>query len=360
MSIPLKSNQFAFNAQLKAFAADKKSRMTPKTATTAETTGPHVKLVQNALIDLGFHAGLSSTAREALFAELNAGRYGPSTAAVVQAFKSAPPKPILSPGQRAADNILDIPALDALDTRMQAKEAKERPVKPISADILIYLSGVQTPGGTLLDYKTPDTSGYLMRKPMKDIAARRPKAEFCAIGGSLVQKEMLAGYFLFRNFIEAERTNPPGRVVVYGYSAGANNALEYCRMLEAENLARAITKEPPFVIDMLITVDAAVRRDMPLGITRTVAGCVMQNINFFQTIPTPKWGSRARGGPNTPLTSLITGKTPFIENHNLDRELYLYNGGSPHAQVERASLSRCEKRIESCLKPVFFENATRR
>jgi hypothetical protein len=121
-------------------------------------------------------------------------------------------------------------------------------------------------------------------------------------------------------FIQAcdEYTPPDSKLIIYGYSAGAANALDLCRYFdswynswetrEKEAWARNYGRKTPafdkVIVDLLITVDAAARGGTA-NINRTVADCVQRNENYFQKNLIPwnpipgKETARSEGGPNS-------------------------------------------------------------
>ena len=281
------------------------------------------------------------------------GVFGSSTRAAVLKYKS-------ERGTRrtgsALDGIVGRGTFSVLDNDIIRVEggAVPKPQVPKPAvrnDILIFLSGVQTPGGTELDDTTPDTSGFLERKHMKALADKAPHAVFKAVGGALQFDEMEAGWVIVKKFILDNLAKPQGKLIIYGYSAGGTNALEFTRRIEAENLVRQVFDRPPIEVTLLVTVDAADRTDAPLKVVRAVGGSVSANLNFFQTRASPGLGSGAHGGPNIGLPSTITGKSPFIQNRDITSELDIVSASSSHNQVEKASLKRCQQAIEFALNP---------
>jgi len=242
------------------------------------------------------------------------GVFGSSTRAAVLKYKSE--RGTKRTGS-ALDDVVGRGTFSVLDNDIIRVEGgvvpKPQVPKPaVRNDILIFLSGVQTPGGTELDDTTPGTSGFPERRHMKALADKAPHAVF---------------------------------------RAGGTNAREFTRRLEAESLVRQVFDRPPIEVTLLVTVDAADRTDAPLKIVRAVGGCVSANLNFFQMRASPGFGSGAHGSPNIGLPSTITGKSPFIQNRGITNELAITAASSSRAQVEKASLKRCQQAIEFALNP---------
>jgi len=78
--------------------------------------GDHVKKIQTALNALSAGSG-----RENFNLKVD-GKYGPKTAAAVQAYKSAPQRRILGPGQTKPDNIVGKRTIKSLDDEMDILE----------------------------------------------------------------------------------------------------------------------------------------------------------------------------------------------------------------------------------------------
>lgn len=103
--------------------------------------------------------------------------------------------------------------------------------------------------------------------------------------GALDSAEMMESALTFVR----EKSNPKGKLIVYGYSAGGANALDLARELE-----RRKQPSPNLVIDLLITIDA-----YRSGITHTdrrVPNNVARSINIFQKYA--QFGTGSYGGPS--------------------------------------------------------------
>ncbi|GLS19608.1 hypothetical protein GCM10007874_26250 [Labrys miyagiensis] len=114
--MPLNSRTFAGDSKLEACLVDDAAHLT------IGAQGEHVAKVQSAVIYLD---GLDIDA-----AELQAGRYGPSTAAAVLKFKTA--RSIINRAyQQSADNIVGKMTIKALDDELFAAENATVQVVPI-------------------------------------------------------------------------------------------------------------------------------------------------------------------------------------------------------------------------------------
>lgn len=108
----LQSNLLAGDARLEACATSNPDHVTPGSA------GPFVRKIQGAVM------ALDGTSIDQV--ELDAGRYGPSTAAAVLAYKQA--RDIINRTyQTQADNVVGIMTIKALDAELLANQV---PVKP--------------------------------------------------------------------------------------------------------------------------------------------------------------------------------------------------------------------------------------
>jgi peptidoglycan hydrolase-like protein with peptidoglycan-binding domain len=115
--------------------------------------GDHVKKIQTALNALSAGPG-----RENFNLKLD-GKYGPKTAAAVQAYKSAPQRNILGPGQTKPDNIVGKRTIKSLDDEMDVLE-NESPSQSslISSDVF----------GAPHDHRPcarPETDGEIEKAP---------------------------------------------------------------------------------------------------------------------------------------------------------------------------------------------------
>ena len=107
----LQSNLFANDRALEACSTQASAHVVPG------ATGPHVKKIQAALVFLG--------SRPIDKSEIDAGRYGPSTAAAVLALKKA--RDIVNRSyQTQADDIVGVMTIAALDRELKDKQAAPR------------------------------------------------------------------------------------------------------------------------------------------------------------------------------------------------------------------------------------------
>lgn len=340
MAAPPASTMFAGNQRLRDCSQKNSFHIVPG------ERGPHVQLIQNALVSLLYHTVLSETEQRALDKEVEQSFYGPRTAKVVVHYKRSQTPMLLGPGQTVPDNIVGIRTISKLDDDVKAFDPEP---EPDPCDILIFFSGVQTPGGSELK-DPPNSSAFLMCRPMKAMAEGRKNAKFLAIGGALQAGEATNGISLAKNFLIDNVTPNPGRHVVYGYSAGGTNSLALTRELDDLNAERKTKGLQKISIHLLVTVDAADRRDMPLKVERKVGGCVYVNWNYFQLSPSANPWSGAHGGRNVGLKD-SEGREATLHNRDLSWEcsFLLDPGHSQHAQVEKISLERCKKHIQRSL-----------
>jgi hypothetical protein len=108
----LKSNLFAGDARLERCATSNPDHVT------RGAVGSHVRKIQSALVAVG-DAAIDQ-------AELDAGRYGPSTAQAVLAYKTE--RDIVNRSyETAADDIVGIMTIKALDAELLANQVEEKP-----------------------------------------------------------------------------------------------------------------------------------------------------------------------------------------------------------------------------------------
>ena len=109
--MPLISNLFKDNQRLQACLVSDPAHVTP------ESTGEHVRLIQFALLDIE-DAPIAQT-------ELDAQRYGPTTAAAVLAFKKK--RNIINRAyQSSPDNVVGKMTINALDKAMYERQYTPR------------------------------------------------------------------------------------------------------------------------------------------------------------------------------------------------------------------------------------------
>jgi peptidoglycan hydrolase-like protein with peptidoglycan-binding domain len=294
-------------------------------------TGPHVRRIQDALetltsVDLSKEYGV----------------YGKDTATAVTNYKNSKTPKIVQSWQSSADPIVGKRTIIALDQDMVRVEAgrgrgvipREKEQLP-AIDILLFFSGFVVPGGDEITVAHND-GGFRAHNPMRALGARAGfEKRYKAFQGSLdVDKGMTAA----QEFIVTELDRRPvGKIIMYGYSAGGSNCLQLCRALEALNGDRKTANKPLIVVNLLVTVDAAERTDHPKKVDRSVAGCVVKNMNYFQTQGSLLGG--AHGGPNRAVPSAVTGTSPIIKDIDMTSKLTNFSKQSKHSQVEDMSLT---------------------
>src|SRR5262249_38631628 len=131
-------------------------------------------------------------------------------------------------------------------------------------------------------------------------------------------------------------------VILYGYSAGGKQVLEICQRLEfSSNRLRNQQGRPLIVVDLLVTVDAAAKRQT---FSRVVHGCVRQNLNFFQTKASL---NGSHGDVNTALTSAFNGNTPVLVAVPMDGEFAGIADRNRHGLMQ----DRAHPRAMDAIKP---------
>jgi hypothetical protein len=149
---------------------------------------------------------------------------------------------------------------------------------------------------------------------------------------------------LIANVKESFRANfrPNAKIVIYGYSAGAYNALQVCRMLNnfrydyqthqlVENTSWVLPTEdrPQVVVDLLLTVDAVKNQLTDQGVSGnpfwgvTVPGCVHWCVNYYQTEGNPN-DQEGGTGPE------MQGRAGHVFNVRVRN---FPSDGTPHNQI---------------------------
>lgn len=203
------------------------------------------------------------------------GRVGPDTLNKMQEGLGAPPAPPPKP---------------------EEPHGQLMPLEP-PPDTLVFITGFADdgvgPDGTSLGGKTfrdPGVGG----PQCTDFAALHRngrKNRFLGVFGSL---NTSAGINFAVEFITRER-NRDAKILLYGYSAGAENLLKVTRAIDSFNTGRE--EGDQVRVDLLITNDAAAKSST-LFIDRKVGDCVIRNLNLFQTDSgLNPLGSK--GGPNS-------------------------------------------------------------
>jgi hypothetical protein len=302
--------------------------------------GEHIAVVQDALIQLNQDAFLDAEDVPKFQAETAGGLYGPITAKVVESYKNNhKPRPILQPWQKTADNVVGKQTISFLDDDMAALEGLPPvPTPKAPADVFIFFSGVQDSpsAGAALD-DTAVGNGFLMRPPMKKKAEERPNGKFLAIGGGLRRDQEEAGIALALKFLRDNMSSPPGKHIVYGFSAGGTNALNLALRIDEFNKNKP-KEAAKLRIDRLVTVDASTKNDSTVKKTTIVGGCVRRCANFFQQEPRPQLDGV--GGTSLTPGKDSDGESPSISpNRRLDdRALGRPIPGTAHRKIEEVTI----------------------
>ena len=309
--------------------------------------GDHIGLVQDALIQLNQHAFLDAKDAASFTAEAAGAFYGPITAKVVESYKNNhKPKPILQPWQKTADNVVGRQTISFLDDDMAALEGIPPAPEPKPAtNIFIFFSGVQD--GPSAGAELDDTAvghGFLMRPEMKTIAKNK-NGKFLAIGGGLRRDQEESGIARAFKFLRDNMSTPPGKHIVYGFSAGGTNSLNLALRIDEFNKNKP-KDAAKLRIDKLVTVDASTKNDSTVRKTTIVGGCVRRCANFFQQEARPQ--SDGVGGSFLSAGKDSDGESPSISpNRRLDdRALGRPLPGAAHREIERVTLGECKSQIE--------------
>jgi hypothetical protein len=180
------------------------------------------------------------------------------------------------------------------------------------ADFFLYFSGVQGGRGATASSGVDDIAKGGKRLAPTDLPAdvrAQRGLELIKLGwfGSVKNKAGINEAFNLMNG-NSRYDAEVSRLVIYGHSAGAANALDLCRLLD--------TAKPEVKVDLLVTVDAAAQEKTD-SINRNVADCVKRNINFWQDASSIASAlSWSRGAKNTgkcnPDNREIKGKQKFV------------------------------------------------
>jgi hypothetical protein len=198
--------------------------------------------------------------------------------------------------------------------------------------VYIFIGGYKSPGGVRCA-DDANENGYKMNGPMKNLSDGAV-GKYLGLEGTIDSATTVNnGWSLLHGFL-LQNVKTDGKLIIYGYSAGGNNALEFCRRIEAANVTRSASSQPLIKVDLLITVDPAGRTDKGVPVNGLVAGCVVKNVNYYQT---QTFWTHARstrtsvGGPGQ------GGTTPNISNTDLTDSLSL-GTTSKHEQIEDYTL----------------------
>ncbi|MGL4552834.1 MAG: peptidoglycan-binding domain-containing protein [Gemmataceae bacterium] len=323
--MPLTSDHFAKQPKLEGALVADSQHIGPGAA---DDANKHVTKLQEALERI-VQVDLSA----------ERGRFGPRTTEAVKDFKNTRTPPLHQPWQKTADEFVGKRTMFALDAIMKEREGGGSPPSPApipppkdKVELLVYFSAVVAPGGDKITGE-PGGQGFRMFSPMNGLDKKEGfDKRFNGFQGSLSNNN---GVALAQTFI-TENFEAGSRLIVYGYSAGGTNALELCRKLDAANQARKDAGQPVIEVDLLVTVDAADQFGSAIKVDRRLAGSVKKNHNFFQTNLSPRG---ARGGPNEPIKSAVTGRVPATIPHDMTDSLNPDTLQSRHSLIEEKSHS---------------------
>lgn len=341
MAFPFRSNQFGGAEGLTRRKLDDCATKDPAHLVVG-AVGDHVALVQDALIQLGQHDFLTPEERASFDLEFQTQYYGNMTAKVVQNYKNNHKPKILQPWQQTADPVVGRRTISYLDDDMAALD-KLPPVPDRKlTDIFIFFSGVQDgpPAGEPLGNDAVG-HGFLMRPRMQAFARTRPDSRFLAIGGALTADRESAGISLAFRFLRDNMSSPPGKHVVYGFSAGGTNSLNLALDIDRANAVRT-PGTPKLRIDMLVTIDASTRTTSSVVNPKAVGGCVRRSANYFQQ-ETRIQLDGVGGFPHFPLSDR-DGESAFVSPNTrlTDRQLGFPLPGEAHRKIEEVTLDRSE------------------
>jgi hypothetical protein len=304
------------------------------------TVGEHVTIVQDALIQLGQHSFLDAAEQASFELEFQTQFYGNMTAKIVQNYKNNHTPKILQPWQSSADNVVGKQTIRFLDDDMAALEGRPPVPEKKATDIFIFFSGVQDgpPAGEPLGNDALG-HGFLMRPIMQSFALSRPNGKFLAIGGALTSDRESAGIRLATRFLRDNVSDPPGKHVIYGFSAGGTNSLNLSLDIDKLNALRA-PDSPKLRIDMLVTIDASTRTTSSVSNPKTVGGCVKRSANYFQQEIRPQ-GDGVGGSPHMAGRDRDAESPRIFPNVRLsERELRFPLPGQAHQRIEEVTLDR--------------------
>lgn len=211
------------------------------------------------------------------------------------------------------------------------------------ADFFLFFSGVQGGGswggGGVVDVRK---GGGALQQADVPWLAPRPGVPLIRQGWFGSIRNQRGVNEAFNNVVHSAQYDPgASRLVIYGHSAGAVNALELCRLFERHNTKAAADRR--VTVDLLVTVDAAAQEQTD-NIDRTVAACVKRNINFWQDegffASVLHW---SRGGPNSgpcnPDNRQIKG-THDVDGTRLD---------TSHSTIDRITWADAKREMQAAL-----------
>lgn len=171
------------------------------------------------------------------------------------------------------------------------------PLDDAPADLLVFITGFADDGvdannhplGGQAFFNAADGGPQCAEFAGVKRSSRRTK--FLGVFGSLATG---VGITRAIQFITRE-WEPQSKVLLYGYSAGAENLLSVTRGIDGSNTGRPADRQVR--VDLLITNDAAAKSST-IFIERKVGDCVARNLNLFQT-ETGLNPLGSKGGPNS-------------------------------------------------------------
>lgn len=133
---------------------------------------------------------------------------------------------------------------------------------------------------------------------------------------------------------KAQKANPNGKVIIYGYSYGGVLANHLAKRLDEKNIS----------VDLLITVDAANGRGSD-KVDRNISKNVKKNINYFEKNKSNSKFKRPIGSHGAANKGVRKGQ---VENHDYSSETF--NGeGLDHYNIDNATVNDVLKNIGDIL-----------
>ncbi len=161
---------------------------------------------------------------------------------------------------------------------------------------IVYFSGVVDDNGNGATELTGD-HGQDVLSDFEELHPP-PNAELYVVGfgGTLKKKREVV---TLASRVLSQNHHPIGKLIIYGYSAGGINSLDFCRFLQLAGQK----------VDLLIMVDTAGKGER---VDRHVPGNVVRTRNYFQTdtslLASDSVGARAQGHD---VTNINCDDLPF-------------------------------------------------
>jgi len=134
---------------------------------------------------------------------------------------------------------------------------------------------------------------------------------------------------------KAQKANPNGRVIIYGYSYGGVLANHLAKRLDTKNIS----------VDLLVTVDAANGQGSD-KVDRTISKNVKKNINYYEKNKSNSKFKRPVGSHGGSNKGVREGQ---VENHDYSNETF--NGeGIDHYNIDNATVNDVLKNVGDILK----------